>query len=181
MARHNIRTRVFIGCEGASERSYIRWIQDLANERGLGLHLDAQIANGGDPLAIVQVSAKTLKKRQRAHGKYQASAVLLDSDRLGVSPQRDQQIASVAERSGLEVIWQEYDHEALLLRHFDGCRTLRPPRGQSQARLRQEWPQYSKPADATSLGERFQLSDLIEVFAVEPELRAFFARLGFAL
>ena len=48
------RRRVFVACEGESERGYVRFLSRLAEEAGLPLHFDIQICGGGSPLAIVE-------------------------------------------------------------------------------------------------------------------------------
>lgn len=179
MARLKIRKRIFVGCEGASERGYVRWLQEVANSAGLWLAFDAQLANGGDPLAVVEKSAKILKRRERSAGKFAAKAVLLDSDRVGDAPQRDQRIGALAAKHDFAIIWQEFDHEALLLRHLEGCDGLRPPRGRSDARLRQVWPGYVKPATGQDLARKLGHFELARALAVEPELAGFLGSLGF--
>lgn len=173
-----VRKRIFIGCEGASERSYVRWLQGRADELGKSLHFDAHIVGGGDPLGIVEESASRLAGQTRKFGKYAAAAVLLDSDRLGQAPQRDAKIASIA-RGKLALLFQEADHEAFLLRHFPKCKNLRPPPGKSIVRLRREWPTYKKPADALELARVLGLDDLRQVCTVEREFDRFLSALIF--
>lgn len=122
MANQLQRLRVFVGCEGVGERSYAKWLQSILDEAGLRIFLDAQIAGGGDPLAVVEKSEKLLKKRER-HGKFTHKVVFLDSDKLGEAPQRDVLIPAAAKRMGASLIYQNFDHEAFLLRHFAGCET----------------------------------------------------------
>jgi len=180
MARISQRTRIFVGCEGASERSYVKWIQDMADGVGLRLHFDPQIAGGGDPLAVVEESISALRKRESLQGKFARKAVLLDKDRIGQSPGRDQRIGPLVARHGLVLIYQEWEHEALLLRHYLPSRNLRPPAGASLPLLRVHWPNYSKPADALDLRRRLLLENLNTAISVEPDLRSFLHGLGFA-
>lgn len=181
MITRHVRKRVFVGCEGASERSYAKWLQSILDDEGYSFAFDAQIAGGGDPLSIVEASCKLLKQRERSHGRFFAKAILLDSDKLGLVPARDIKIAQLVAAAGAKLIYQHYDHEALLLRHVPGCATRRPPAGQSLAALRSKWPDYEKPQDAMSLGRQFTSVDLRSAVNVEPELREFLEILKFKI
>lgn len=130
-----VRKRVFVGCEGDSERSYCRWLQRRADEIGLVIHFDAYVIGGGDPLAVVQGSASKLNERNKLHGAYAKAGVIFDTDKLGITPSRDAKIQRVCKRNGLFQLRQIYEHEALLLRHFVDCENLKPPAGQGEARL----------------------------------------------
>lgn len=46
-AQRNPRRRLFFAVEGDSEKSLVAWLQDLANEQGLYVHLDRYSLNGG--------------------------------------------------------------------------------------------------------------------------------------
>lgn len=41
------RTRYFLAVEGESEQSFIKWLQNLADQNGLHVHLDCQPLGGG--------------------------------------------------------------------------------------------------------------------------------------
>lgn len=167
------RTRIFVGCEGASERSYVRWLQMLADQAGLWVHLDPQIAGGGDPLSIVTESISKLKAQERKKGRYRYRAILLDIDKIGESPNRDAQIAPLIAPLDITLLKQQYDHEGLLLRHFPRCHNLRPPKERSTIELRKRWPGYTKPVDAIALNHRFDHSSLENMFRGEPTFEVF--------
>ena len=113
------RVRVYAGCEGDSERSYVRWLQSRFDEAGLALHLDTFIGGGGDPLALVTKCVDECVRRQKLYGPFAARCILLDSDKLGITPGRDQKIRSVLKKGKVDAIYQVFDHEAFLLRHFE--------------------------------------------------------------
>jgi len=79
------------------------------------------------------------------------------------------------------VIWQTPCHEALLLRHLDGCQQLRPPTSpQALAELRQRWPEYVKGMPAFRLADRIDNAAIRRALQVETELAGFLADLGYA-
>ena len=93
-ARIPPRRRFFLGCEGESEQSYGALLQSIADESlQLRVHLDLQLLGGGDPLAIVQAAVEKARARARNRGRFVRHAVLLDSDRHGHAPERDNRIA----------------------------------------------------------------------------------------
>jgi len=53
------RSRIFLGCEGESEQSYGAFLQRLADERGLMVHiLSANLRPAGDPLALAEKASR---------------------------------------------------------------------------------------------------------------------------
>lgn len=167
------RVPIFVGCEGESERGYVAFLGRLAEQAGLAVHLDPLVLQpgGGDPLAIVELAVKRLSQGRRKQTVYAAKFVILDRDKWGQAPARDAQVASVAARAGLSLIWQYPCHEAVLLRHFEACGALRPQTtALAEAALRQRWPAYFKPMDGAALAKRLDHAAVLRAIDVEPEL-----------
>lgn len=124
------RRRVFLGCEGESERGYGARIRQLLELQRQDVHLDVVLLRpgGGDPLTLVERAQRRLmNSRRRQEPPYVIRAVLLDADRLGESAERDARMRELAVHENITLIWQNPCHEALLLRHFPDCQALRPP------------------------------------------------------
>lgn len=167
------RVPIFVGCEGESERGYVAFLGRLAEQAGLAVHLDPLVLQpgGGDPLAIVELAVKRLLEGRRKQTVYAAKFVMLDRDKLGQAPARDAQVAGVAARAGLSLIWQNPCHEAVLLRHLEACGALRPQTtALAAAALRQRWPAYLKPMDGAALAQRLDHTAVLRAIDVEPEL-----------
>ncbi len=177
------RRRVFLGCEGESERSYGALIGRLLENRRRDVHLHVVLLQpgGGDPLALVKLAQKRIAEGERkSESRYMYRAVLFDADRLGQSPLRDAQIAPIARAAHIQLIWQRPCHEALLLRHLDGCQQLRPPSpAQAMAELRQRWPEYVKGMPAMRLADQIDHGAIARVQLVEAELADFLANIGY--
>jgi hypothetical protein len=104
----------------------------------------------------------------------------MDADRLGQSPSRDAQMMLITQTAHIKIIWQRPCHEALLLRHFEGCQQLQPPTpAQALAELRQRWPDYAKGMPAIRLADQIDHAALQRVLQVELELAAFLANIGY--
>jgi hypothetical protein len=176
------RAPIFIGCEGESERSYVAFLGRLAEDAELAVHLDPVVLQpgGGDPLAIVERAVQRLSERRRKRQiAYAAQFVMLDRDKWGQAPARDVQIAGIAARARLTLIWQEPCHEAVLLRHLEACAALRPPSTAiAGAELRQRWPGYSKPMDGARLSQQLDRAALMRAIAVEPDLAIMIEAIG---
>jgi len=175
------RTRIFIGCEGDSERSYVRLLQDFADEcENLHIHFDAHLLQpgAGDPLELIRRANERLRHGER-HGPYTERAALIDQQGFGQNHRRDQQCRHLARQLSIDLILQNPDHEALLLHHLPGCQTRRPPQGQSLVALRAEWPDYRKGRSHLWLSERLDLIALQRACSVEHALGRFLRRLGF--
>jgi hypothetical protein len=175
------RVPIFVGCEWESERGYVTFLGRLAEQAGLAVHLDPLVLQpgGGDPLAIVELAVKRLSQGRRKQTDYAAHFVMLDRDKWGQAPARDAQVAGVAARAGLLLIWQDPCHEAMLLRHLEGCDTRRPPNTTiAQADLRQLWAGYSKPMDGAGLSRRLDHAAVLRAIAVEPGLALMINTIG---
>jgi hypothetical protein len=60
------RRRIFLGCEGESERSYSALLNQVAlEERNLHIALDVELLRpgGGDPLALVQLACRLIERK----------------------------------------------------------------------------------------------------------------------
>lgn len=175
------RVPIFIGCEGESERGYTAFLGRLAEQAGLAVHLDPVVLQpgGGDPLAIVELAEKRLSQGRRKQTAYAAKFVMLDRDKWGQAPARDLQVAGVAARAGLSLVWQDPCHEAVLLRHLDACAALRPPATPAaEEALRQRWRDYAKPMDGAGLARRLDHAAVLRAIAVEPELALLINTIG---
>lgn len=176
MTKIKQRKRVFIGCEGSSERSYVRWVQETLDGTGNQIFFDTEIAGGGDPLAIVSASIKRMNRKIQQSGGFRARAILLDEDRRGVSPNRDAMAVALATKNDVDLLWQRWDHEAYLLRHIAGNETRHPAKGTSENELKKIWGDYEKPATALWLGKRIGLQDWIRALNHHPQKKAFFQK-----
>jgi RloB-like protein len=177
------RRRVFLGCEGESERDYGALLGRLVETQRRDVYLDVVLLKpgGGDPLAIVERALVHIDASHRKRGaRYVICALLLDGDRRGQAPDRDAQMEKLAADAKLRLIWQNPCHEALPLRHFEGCQHLRPPTSERAiAELRRRWPQYNKGMSAKRLAEQIGESDVRRVLEVELELASFLSDIGF--
>ncbi len=175
-ARIPKRKRIFLGCEGQSEQSYGAFLQLLADEDDLAVHIHAVVFVGGDPLAIVKEAADRVR---RASEPYAFRAVLLDRDRFGLTPARDNQIPLIARQSSLELIWQDTCHEGFLLRHMPGQEHRRPASTQIAHReLRAVWPDYEKGMLARDIRRTLDKAAVVRAAGVEAKLAALLAQIG---
>jgi RloB-like protein len=172
-----IRRRIFVGCEGDGERSYIALVQRIVNDVHHKVHLDPQPLQpgGGDPLDLVRRAEEVITKIERTREPYDEKYLLIDRDKFGSSPERDQQMPAILRRINARIIWQDPAREALILRHLQGCAMRRPASTQiSMQQLLQQWPEYEKTMSALQLATRIDLEALRQAAKVEDELRAFF-------
>ena len=178
------RRRIFLGCEGASERAYGQVIYDLANEASLSIHIDVVPLNpgAGDPLARIKKSIQIITKKMRDGIPFEQQFVLMDRDQANRDPVGAMSAERLANEHEILIIWQRPCHEALLLRHLPQCERLMPTTSVDAKRgLLRSWPNYQKPMTSVRLAERIGLPEVQRASAVEPELQAFLQRIGFPL
>jgi hypothetical protein len=175
------RRRIFLGCEGASEVSYAALLQRLAdNASNARVHIVRTTLNpgAGDPRQLVKRAAQIIRDQERIREPFSLKAILLDR----AEPELCMEAARLAEKEGIDqLVWQDPDHEALLLRHLPNCQQLRPPRGKSMEALLRVWPGYVKGAPVADLAQRIGFAQLVSTSAVEPELRTLLISIGFSL
>jgi hypothetical protein len=178
------RDLFFAGCEGACERAYVALLNIVAEMRGLHIWIQGELLNpgAGDPLALVERALDRIAHKRRHRGtSYRHAAVFLDADRAGETRQRSATARQLAAQEGLQLIWQVPNFEAMLLRHLNGCRDLRPPAERSLADLQRQWPDYDKSTiSADKLARRIGYPQIVQATEVENELRAFLQRVGLA-
>lgn len=174
------RKRIFLGTEGFSERSYGRYLQQIADYHNLPIHIDCNnVTGGGDPLKVVEESIRLMKRNSRNHGDYLVKAIMLDSDKLGRSNDRDNRIRPLIAEDNVKLVYSEPNFEAFLLRHFPGCGNKRPPADASLPELAKIWPEYFKGLDARSIYKQLGEDGLMRACTVEDSLRDFLLSMGF--
>ncbi len=103
----------------------------------------------------------------------------MDSNNLGNDPEREQQAIELASKHNVQLIFQEFEHEALLLRHISGHEHDRPGKGEGREALQAAWPEYRRRYGKLQLYENFGLEDLQRACSAEPVLRSFLGQIGF--
>lgn len=180
MQGRKTRKRIFLGSEGFSERNYGRYLSLIADKHHLPVHIDCNyVTGGGDPLKVVDESIKLMKRNSRNHGDYLIRAVMLDSDKLGRSIDRDNKIRSLAAEHDVKLVYSEPNFEAFLLRHFPRYENKRPPADASLTELEKVWPEYHKGIDAKSIFKKLGEDGLLRACTVEDSLRDFLISMGF--
>lgn len=173
------RKPIFIGCEGESEQGYAGYLQDLIHEAGLHVHLNIEVLKAGDPLARLELAVRKLAQLRKTRGNFIDRFVFLDTDQLALSVDRANRARQLAAENGIKVIWQEPCFEAVLLRHFVGRTTLRPPTNQlARNMLLQEWPQYQKPMSRADLARSLDLDAVTRASGVEADLTVLLRCIG---
>ena len=175
------RRLIYIGCEGASEFSYARFLQGLVDEAGLHVHLVTRdLGQGaGDPLARVEMAVRQLAHLKQTRIAPPERFMLLDDDQAQRDPQRADRAKRMAAENNIFIVWQRPCFEAVLLRHLDGRAAHRPPDTPGAGRaLERDWPEYEKPMTSSDLARRLDLAAVLRAAAVEAELEALLRCLG---
>lgn len=149
------KTLVLVGCEGASEAGYVRWLKQLARREGLGIAISDENLGGGDVLVIVERFLERMALR-RKNRPYRHFGILLDFDTLHDSLDRIGTAERLAAGAKVALLWQSPCHEAFLLRHFEGFQGHRPvDKAMAERQLRGVWPEdFAKGMASTRLRSR---------------------------
>ena len=167
--------------EGDGERALATWLQWLCDEQNLHIHLDTDVAGGGDTRSVVEFAIDRRRRRAHPKGRDKGALVLLDADRLAQDRVAGRDPETVDGREHLRLIYLTPNLEGLLIRLHDGCETQFVAAADAERRLRRLWPEYRKPMPAAALAKRFDLDDLQRAAAHDTHLRDVLTFLGFLL
>lgn len=165
------RTRYFVGAEGESEQSLVKWIQELSEQRGLHIHLDCHPLGGGGYSTMLN-TAVVYRKRGLTKGSYKASFLLVDDDRAVTGDLSVDQLRARAADQGLTLCCQTPNIEGLLCRMLPGRERTTLDATAARRQVQTLWPEYRKPADTRTLARKFSLEDLLRVAAVDEDVAA---------
>lgn len=176
-----IRKRFFLAVEGESEQSFAKWIQELADEKDLNVHLQCDVLSGGGYSSMLRDAANRKMRAEKRKGPFKAAFLLLDEDRAQ-QPQPDwpiERLRTQADSKGLIFCGQKPNLEGLLLRMLPGRERTILSAASVDAQLHILLPEYKKPFDAQSLAQKFTLGDLMRVASVEADLQGMLTMIGF--
>ena len=172
------RKRIFVAAEGDGDRALAAWLQRLCDEQRRHLHLDIVAAGGGDTRSVVEFAIDRRWRRANSKGRDKGALVLLDADRLAKDRAAGRGPETVKGREHLQLVYLVPKLEGLLIRLHQGCETQFVAADEAERRLRQLWPEYRKPMQASALGMRFDLADLRRAAAHDRHLRNVLTLLG---
>ena len=170
---------VYVACEGKSEAGYIRWLNRLADARGVPIALTAQDMKGGAPAIIADKAIRFLQGSIGGPRIYRGKYLFLDRD-LAVNSQRELDRAmQIAEKHLFGIVWQQVCHECFLLKHFSQTERLNPSTPDACSRaLLGVWPAYRKGLDATEYERQLSFDHLARARGNLPDLDAFLNDIG---
>ena len=175
-----LRKRFFLGCEGESERSYVKFLYDLAKSKDKAVHLDAQLLREGDPLSRIEFAIKIVKKSEIEHGRYSAKFVILDHDQYGLDPRRTRRAEDISKENEIAIVWQRPDHEGFLCRHFEHLRDRQIlNKREATSTLEVAWPNYEKNQTAIQIQKILSIKHVLGAADTLPEFKRLLAAIGF--
>ena len=173
------RRPIFVGCEGASEVSYIAFISDLAKTARLPVSIKPVALREGDPLTRVEKAIRLINDNRKKRIDYAERFILMDSDQIALVPGRADKAKALAIANRISIVWQDPCHEALLLRHFAGHATKFPgTAAASTKQLIKQWPDYKKAMSRQDIAKVLNLDAVRRAATVEQELNSFLIFIG---
>jgi hypothetical protein len=175
-----LRKRIFVGCEGRSEESYIALIRTFAEAKQLPIHLEIKnLAPAGDPLDRLNTAIKCIARLERNREKFATRFVILDDDQNDLTPQRTEKAKELAIKHSISLIWQSPCHEAMLLRHFENHGNDQPQSTPiAKQQLKALWPEYVQGMERLDLAKRLDFASVASAAAVEHDLAKFLKQIG---
>ncbi len=182
MIERTLRKRFFLAAEGESEQSFVKWLQNLSDRKGLSIHLDCYVLGGGGYNSMLETAIR-YKERSAKKGVYEASFLLIDKDRSDSGDCSMQTLRKKAEKAKIRVCCQRPNFEGLLLKMIAPQKKSYRNMNAIEAKreLLKKWPIYEnkKPATARVLEQKFSLDTLLRVAKTENDLSNLLSALGF--
>jgi hypothetical protein len=170
------RARFFVAVEGESEQSFVKWLQELSEEK-LHIHLDAVPLGGGGFKSMLHKAVR-LQARGCRKGPYRDRFLLVDADRAGQGDWSIEQLRREATKHKITVCAQNPNHEGLLFRMLPGMEREVAGVASAETKLKSRWPAYQKPMNAHDLGRKFSLADLVRVAKEDSDLKTLLQKIG---
>jgi hypothetical protein len=164
------RTRFFVAVEGESEQSFVAWLQRLAFQEDLAIHLDTMVLHGGGFASMLHQAVTEEKRRAGKRGPYKCRFLLVDEDRSHRGDWSVEKLKGEAKRHQMQVCVQRPNHEGLLYRMVNGHENDFVTATTAQAKLRACWRTYEKPVNAQKLDQRYSLGDLLRTANFDEDL-----------
>lgn len=181
MTKKIIPQRKWIYCavEGEGEQAFIKFLQQIATQKGLHVHLDCVPLNGGGYKSML--AKANLYRSRKERFKAKASILFVDTDRAEKNDDgwTLEKLHAEATKKKFTVCLQNPNQEGLLLRLIPGKERLQPHATTAHKLLQKEWPDYQKPTDAHTLKAKFSLEDLLRAARVDEELSRLLTIIGF--
>ncbi len=175
------KKRIFLGCEGESEQGYGAFLQRLADDEDLPIHLVIRnLQPAGNPMLLAK-NAIRLSEKENRKAELAGKAIMFDTDHsFELEKHGCNEVRKILSRGGFMTILQYPDHEGLLLRHFAGHEHDNPPKGSSMDKLKTLWPNYHKNMPAAALKRDLSLENVIRAAKVTEGLKLLLAMMGLA-
>ena len=171
------RRVIFIGTEGRSDRSFVRFLRHCCDEVGLHVHLRVEPGSGGGSVAVVRAAARSLKRLARKD--ISAKLVLLDRDRVTQNEKEGHDAQAEASKAHLEIIFQKPNLEGVLLRLHEGHESRQVQASDTKRELQKLWRDYDKSSlTAEQLSQRFTISHVRRAAEHDRQLRRLLEILG---
>lgn len=172
------RKWIYLAVEGEGEQAFIKFLQYLADENDLHVHLDCVPLNGGGYKSMLRKAIRYRLRRERFNAK--ASILFVDSDRAEKNDDgwTIEKLRTEAIKKKFTVCLQNPNQEGLLLRMMPGKEHLKPNATTAHDQLIKAWRDYQKPTDAHSLKRKFSLESLRRVASVDQELTCLLTIIG---
>jgi hypothetical protein len=174
-----IRKRFFLGGEGSTEQSLVKWYQNLCDQKELHVHLEYSSLFGGGYNKMLREMLR-LRERKQSLGTLEQSILLVDEDRSlnNDDPWSVEKLKEEAEKKNIKVCVHQPKIEGFFLRLFPRNEQLKPSAQEVEKLLVKIWPNYTKNINANELSKKFTFEDLLRVAKYDSDVSNLLLTLG---
>lgn len=174
-----VRRRFFLAVEGESEQSFAKWLQFVANERNLNIHLQYRVLSGGGFSSMLR-NACAYRDQEKRKGKVERSFLIVDEDRASSGIDWPvERLKREAGNNGLSLYIQKPNFEGGLIRMLPGREQAVLSSANAKQQIFSIFPNYQKPIDARMLMQKFSIEDLLRTARYDADLMSLLSAIGF--
>lgn len=175
-----LRTRYFFAVEGEGEQSFVKYLQQISDQRGLSVHLGCHILNGGGYQSMLEKAIKIRRREAQKRGRIHKSVLLVDADRKEFRDDswNHMRLRQEAQKNAFLLCLQTPNQEGVLLRMHKGHEAKSYNAAKVKEKILKQWPSYKKPINAAQLSSRFTIDDLERSAKYDAELAALLKIIG---
>lgn len=175
-----IRKRIYLAVEGESEQSFIKFLQQMLNQKDICVHLDCEVLGGGGYKPMLAKAITYRARREKSRGRAIMSILIVDTDRADKNEDgwSIETLISKANKKHFDVCLQRPNMEGLLLRLFPGNENISASAFSAHKQLLKVWHNYQKPADARTLMNKFSYDDVMRSAKTDIDLEDLLIKIG---
>lgn len=174
------RKRIYLAVEGEGEQSFVKFLQQLSDQKNIHIHLDCEVLSGGGYKTMLERAVIYRSRREKIKGKAKISILVVDTDRAENNDDgwSLEQLLLEAKKHNFDTWLQKPNLEGVLLRMLSQDEPPPSTAYSAHNQVLRKWSSYKKPADTRTLMNKFSYDHLVRAARSDEHLNNFLNKIG---